>query len=440
MTQPSSKPLLELVKPVPADPPTPMVKTVPLKKPWSVWRWLSVLTAIIAFLALGWIYGVPVVLGPVVIPVPVVRADLVQTLVASGHVETPFRVKVSSQINGIVKSIPVAVGDKVKAGETLVRLDDSSAQASVAQAEGVLAQAAARVRQQKELTLPAALESLNQVMATLANVQEIYTRTATLTRKGILAKAALQQADANLGIARAQVKNAELQVSSNQKGGSDFELTETQEAQAQAALAVAQSHLETFAVKAARDGVLISKTVEVGNVIQPSVELMQISPDGKIEILVQVDEKNLGLVTLGQPALISADAYSKENFPAQVVFIDPAVDLTRAAVAVKLGVDNPPPYLRQDMTVSVDIEVNRRPKTLILNLVELHELNNDTAWVLKIVNGVAKRQAVKVGLVSAGKVEILDGLVEADQIIPSSATTVTDGKRIRIGVAPIVKK
>jgi HlyD family secretion protein len=145
-------------------------------------------------------------------------------------------------------------------------------------------------------------------------------------------------------------------------------------------------------------------------------------------------------VALGQPALISADAYSKENFPAQVVFIDPAVDLARAAVAVKLGVENPPTYLRQDMTVSVDIVVNRRPKTLIVNVVDLHELKDGSAWMFKTVNGVAKRQAVKVGLVSSGKAEILEGLGETDQIIPASASTVTDGKRIRIGTAPVVNK
>lgn len=440
MTQPSPKPQLELVKPKVADQPLSAAKVIAPKKPWSMWRWLSVLVAVIALLAVGWVYGVPLVLGPVVVPVLVVRADLLQTLVASGHVATPSRVTVSSQIGGIVTSIPVAVGDKVKVGDVLVKLDDSAAQASVVQAQGVLDQATARVNQQRELTLPAAVQSLMSVKATMANVQEIYTRTAKLASTGIIAKAALQQADANLGIARSQVATAELQVASNQDGGNDFLLIKTQQVQAQAALAVTQSHLETFVVKAARDGVLISQTAEVGNVIQAGTELMQLSPNGDTEIVVQVDEKNLSLVALGQQAIISADAYSKESFPAHVVFMDPAVDLARAAVAVKLGVENPPAYLRQDMTVSVDIEVNRRPKALIVNVVDLHELKNGTAWVLKISNGVAKRQAVNVGLVSSGKVEILDGLVEADQIVPSSATTVTDGKRIRVGATSVVTK
>jgi HlyD family secretion protein len=440
MTQNSAKPQLELVKPKMVDQPVPVVKAIAPMRPWSIWRWLTISVVAFALLAVGWVYGVPLALGPVVIPVPVVRADLVQTLVASGHVATPSRVTVSSQMSGIVTSIPVEVGDKVKVGDTLVALDDSGAQAGVVQAQAVLAQALARVDQQRELTLPAAVQSLASVKATLANVQEIYTRTERLASSGILAKAALQQAEANLGIARAQVTSAELQVSSNQDGGNDFLMVKTQQTQAQAALVVAQSHLETFIVKAARNGILISKSVEVGYVIQPGVEVMQLSPDGNVEIVVQVDEKNLGLVAIGQQALASADAFSKESFPAQVASIDPAVDLARAAVAVKLGVNNPPAYLRQDMTVSVDIEVKRKPKALIVNVVDLHELKNDSAWVLKVSGGVAKRQAVKVGLVSSGKAEIVDGVVEGDLIIPSSTKTVSDGKRVRVGAAAIVQK
>jgi HlyD family secretion protein len=439
MTQTAPKPLLELVKPKGVEQIIFVTKVPANKKPWSIWRWLSILVAAIAVLGVGWVYGVPLVLGPAVFPVPVVRADLVQTLVASGHAATPARITVSSQIGGIVTGIPVEVGDNVMVGDTLVKLDDSAAQASLAQAQGVLAQATARVNQQRELTLPAAVQSLAAVKATLANVQEIYTRTAKLASSGILAKAALQQAEANLGIARAQVASAELQVLSNKDSGNDFLLIKTQQTQAQAALALAQSHLENFVITAARDGVVISKTVEVGNVIQPSAELMQLSPNGDTQIVVQVDEKNLSLIALGQEAIVSADAYSNDTFPAHVVSIDPAVDLARAAVAVKLRVENPPSYLRQDMTVSVDIEVNRRPKALIVNLVDMHDVKSSSPWVLKISNGIATRQIVKVGLVSSGKAEILEGLADTDQIIPSAAA-VTDGKRVRVGTATVVKK
>ncbi len=434
MTQNSSKPLLELVKPKVAEQPTPAAKPSMPKKRWSIWRWLSIIIVAVAVLAIGWFYGVPTVLGPVIIPSTVIRADLVQTVVSSGNIATPFRISVSSQITGSVIST-VLMGQKVKAGDTLVKLDDTEAKGNVEQAKGILAQAVARVDQQQHLTLPAAVQSLAGAQANLLNLQDIYKSTATLADKGILATAALQQAKANLDLAASQVNSAQLQVASNQDGGNDFLLVKTQQTQAQAALDVAQTHLADTNIAAARDGTIISQTAQVGNVVQPGIELLQLSPDGQIQVVAQIDEKNLGLLAVGQTALASADAYSNLNFPVKVASIDPSVDLLRAAVTVKLDVDNPPPYLRQDMTVSVDIEVNRKPKALIVNLVDIHELKNGAAWVLKIENGITKKQVVKVGLVTSDKVEILDGLAENDQIVPGSVATITDGKRVRVGAA-----
>ena len=75
--------------------------------------------------------------------------------------------------------------------------------------------------------------------------------------------------------------------------------------------------------------------------------------------MLQIDERNLGKLALGQKALASADAYPDQRFAAVVSYINPGVDITRASVEVKLTVADPPDYLRQDMTVSVDIEVAR---------------------------------------------------------------------------------
>ena len=71
-----------------------------------------------------WFFGVPLLFGPVIMASPVVRADLVQTLVASGHIETPFRVSISSQITGVAAVIAVDEGQHVKTGDVLIRLDD----------------------------------------------------------------------------------------------------------------------------------------------------------------------------------------------------------------------------------------------------------------------------------------------------------------------------
>lgn len=392
-----------------------------------VWTGLAALCIVV----LGWFFGGPILLGPVISASPILRKDLVQTLVASGHVETPFRVSISSQITGVVAEIPVVEGQKVNSGDTLIRLDDSEAQASVVLAEGQMAQADARVRQVRDLTLPAAELSLSEAKATLVNVQQIHARLSRLLADGVSTRAAFDEATKNLDVARAQVRNAELTVFSNRPGGADFAVAETQLAQASATLRAAQTRLGYTQIKAARDGLLIWRDVEVGNVVQPGKDLMRLSPAGEMQIAIQIDEKNLGLIALKQQALASADAFSKESFPAIVTFINPAVDLQRASVEVKLSVASPPAYLRQDMTVSVDIEVARRARAIIVSVADVHDLSAGKPWLLMALNGRVRRQQVTVGLVSSGKAEILTGLEEGTIIVPA-ASNVKDGQRIRV--------
>ena len=85
------------------------------------------------------------------------------------------------------------------------------------------------------------------------------------------------------------------------------------------------------------------------------------------------------------------------------------------------------------MTISVDIEVAKRSGALIVPAASVRELNGAKPWVLKVDSALAARQPVKVGLVSAGKAEILEGLKEGDILIPPSAS-IKDGARVRARV------
>lgn len=170
--------------------------------------------------------------------------------------------------------------------------------------------------------------------------------------------------------------------------------------------------------------------------VQPSNVLMKLSPLGDVQLVVQIDEKNLGLITTGQKALVSADAYPKETFAAEVVYINPGVDLQRASVEVKLRVPNPPAYLRQDMTVSVDIETARRPGALIVPAASVRAVTGNKPWVLAVENGRAVRRRVTVGLISAGKAEIVDGIQEGTLIVPATAVGIKEGAKVRARVSP----
>lgn len=401
-----------------------------------IWRTRALPIALVAIGLVGAVYGGPrLLLGPAVEVDTARRTDFVMTVVASGHVETPFRVAIGSQIVGIVTEVPVAEGQAVRAGDALVVLDDREVRAALVQAEGAVAQAESRLRQQIEVILPAAEETLRQTRATLANAQSGHDRTARLASDGFATRAALDEATKALDIARAQVRSAELQVFANRPGGSDHVMVETQLRQATANLAAAQSRLSYTVIRAPRDGVLITRDVERGTVVGPSMVLFRLSPTGDTQLVVQIDEKNLGLIAPGQKAIASADAYPRDRFPAELVYINPGIDLQRASVEVKLRVPEPPATLRQDMTVSVDIEVATRPRALVLPAASVRGVAAGRPWVLKVVDGRARRHPIRVGLVGAGQAEILDGVAEGDLVVPIAASGIVDGTRLRARAA-----
>lgn len=243
---------------------------------WRRWRWYGLAFAVAA--AIMAYAVVPLVLGPKVTGARASRHDVVQTVVATGHVETPYRIEIGTLITGTVTRIPVDEGQFVQAGAVLIELDDSETKAAMVQARGFVAQSEARMRQLRELTLPSAQEALKQARANLVNAQQSYDRTESLAKNGHATRAALDDARKTLDVAQAQLRSAEFQVHTVSPGGSDYVMAETQLNQAQASLMTAKSRLSYTVITAPRDGVLITRNVERGNVVQPSNVLMSLSP------------------------------------------------------------------------------------------------------------------------------------------------------------------
>ena len=295
-----------------------------------LWKWKWPLASATIALLLTLLLGPTLLWGPRIVGEAAVRGTFLQTVVASGHVEAPFRGNIGSQITGVVADVVVAEGETVKAGQTLILLNDREARAAVVQMEGAVAQAQAHMRQLRELTMPSANEAMKEAQATLLNAQQAFDRAQKLAVEGYSTKVTLEAAVKALDIAKGQLRSTELHVYTNSPGGSDFVMGETLLKQAQANLASAQSRLSYTTITAPRDGVLIFRNVERGNVVQPSTVLMTLSPVGETHLTLQIDEKNLGLIAVGQTALASADAFSKQMFAAEVFFINPGIDLQRA--------------------------------------------------------------------------------------------------------------
>lgn len=359
----------------------------------------------------------------------VARSDLVQTVVASGRVQTPFRVEIGSQITGTVAAIPVAEGQAVNRGQLLVALDDREARAALDQAQASLAQAQARLAQLREVGLPVALQAVRQAEVNLQNVRRQYERNRQLRSQGFIGQAQLDDVQRNVDVAESQLRTARLQAQSNRQEGSDYLLAVTAIDQAQANLRMAQTKFDYCSILAPADGVLIARDVERGDVVQPGKTLMVLSPNGQTQLVVQMDEKNLAGLRVGQKALASADAYASLRFAAELAYINPAVDPQHGSVEVKFNVSDPPAYLRQDMTVSVDTEVARRPAALVVPTDLVHDIDGGAPWVWKLHDGRAIRQAVATGVRGGIRVEILGGLQAGEQVI--GGNSITQGQRIR---------
>ena len=386
--------------------------------------------AVVALLGLGAWQSARVLLGPAIVVDQVKRGRLVETVVASGHVETPYRVEIGSQITATVQEVLVRQGEKVSKGQPLISLESRELKAAVVQAEGALAQAEARIRQLEELTLPSAKEALAQAQATLLNAQQTYDRTAQLERNGYATRAALDEAQKTLDVARAVTRSAQFQVYTASPGGSDYVMAQTQAKQARANLDTADSRLGYATITAPRDGVLITRSVERGGVVQPGKTLLVLAPAGDVQLVLQIDERNLGKIALGQNALASADAYPDRRFGATITYINPGIDISRASVEVKLTVADPPDYLRQDMTVSVDIEVAAKDEALILPLRSVHDALSGKPWILGLKDGRASQRPVKLGLRGNSQVEITEGVAAGDVAIPQSSGVLA-GQRLR---------
>ena len=152
-----------------------------------------------------------------------------------------------------------------------------------------------------------------------------------------------------------------------------------------------------------------------------------------------MDEKHLNLLKLGQVAQASADAYAGQRFSASLVFINPGVDAQRGSVLVKLQVPQPPAYLTQDMTVSVDIEVGHRRQAVLLPTEAVHDLDGASPWVLRVVDGRAVHTPVQLGLRTPTLCEVLGGLKAGDWVVPITAALVSDNARVR-AMPPSVTK
>ena len=390
------------------------------------WRavWAVVVLAVVA-------WGAARLLPPRVAVVRVARGELVETVVATGRVMAPARVTIGALVSGTVARLLTEEGRRARAGELLLALDAAEAQGAVQQARGALAQAAARLEQVQQVEGPLAGEALAQARTNVEQAEAQFRRVDRLARDGLVTEAQLDDARKVLERAHSQYEGARIQQAGAGRQGVEERLARAALDQARGALAAAESRLAHTCITAPTDGVIIDRRVEAGDLVQAGQTLLLLAADGATRITVTPDEKNLASLRLGQTALVSAEAFPQQKFPATLSFVAPAVDAERGTIEIRLTVPDPPPYLRADMTVSVEVEVARRAGVLVLPLDAVRDATT-APWVLVADHGRVARREVRLGARGTLTTEVTAGLSEGDAVIPPSAGPV--GERSRVWV------
>ncbi|WP_444816304.1 efflux RND transporter periplasmic adaptor subunit [Stutzerimonas frequens] len=355
--------------------------------------------------------------------VPAYRLEtrpLVQRVVASGEVDSQSLAQVGSEITGVVAARHVREGDEVEAGDLLLELRDDEQRARLREAEAALQQLIDSTRPQAQATLREAQHNLEQASRELK-------RRETLFERKLLASEPLEQARRAELTARVIRDRARFAAAALAEGGSEEQVLRQRLEAARVTLAKTRIHAQVMGIVQTRD-------VEPGDLVQPGRTLLSIARSGSSEILLPLDEKNLAPVRLGQAASIIADAYPERVLPARVSFIAPAVDTARGTIDVHLDLLQPADFLRQGMTVSVNIETGRRDQALVLPNDALRARSGPRAQVLRVRDGVVERVDVRLGLLGNALSEVVEGLTTGDLVLLDDAE---EGKRVRVTERPI---
>ncbi|RZG66790.1 efflux RND transporter periplasmic adaptor subunit [Acinetobacter wuhouensis] len=377
-------------------------------KPWIM---IILLVLLVSFAIYRWWQG------PLLPSYEVVSSPLIQTVVASGRVEKVSRTQIGSEITGVVLERLVQEGDRVSRGDVLLVLKSDEISAQVRQAEAELKELATTRRPQAEVDLANAKVQLEQ-----AQREAVRRRN---TELGILSAEEREKSIEAEKLARNNLESARLKVAS-------LAPDKVEETKLRERLAALQAQLAKTKIRAEVSGIILTRNVEPGDLVQPSQTLFTIALDGATEIRVPFDERNLPLLALQQKASVITDAYPDQPFPAHINFIAPSIDAQRGTIDVRLTVDPVPDFLRQDMTVSVNVETNKRERTLVIPNDALSSISGNKAMVILVRDRKIQRHPITLGLRGLVMSEVVAGLKEGDHVLTDAESVLKDGTRVRI--------
>jgi HlyD family secretion protein len=351
-------------------------------------------------------------------------------LTYTGDTQPAQQVVVRSRSEGQVLALTADIGDTVGAGQVLARVDRGLLSNDVAQAEAELGARQGEVEQAR-FQLAEAQTEVARAQAEYQQAQADADRFQRLADQGAVTSQEAEVAQTNLRTAEQAVRSAQEQVNTRARG---IVTVERRVAAQRAIVAQAQERLSYSTVVAPFRGIVLSRMIDPGDVVQVGQELMVVGDFSQVRVEIQMVDRDRGQISLGQPVTITLDAFPGRTFPGRITRISPVADTTTRLIPVQVTLSDADGQVGSGLLARVNLASPRRETVVVPQAaLELGEGEDNVLFVLSEQGEDTLVEARPVQAVPRGdgQVEILAGLAPGETYVIRSDRPLQGGQTVR---------
>lgn len=356
--------------------------------------------------------------------VEAVRQDSVRRAVdVVGTLAPVDQVTISSEADGKVSRILADLGDRVKAGQVLVQIDNEKQQYTYEQQQAALARALAQYGATDPGHLPEIEKTPDAMRANsdLVQATQAFNRASELSKRNLISQQALEDAQATLQSKRA-IYNSALQTGKNLRASIQA---------SEAAMKLANRQLRDTRIRAPFDGYVEKRLVNLGELVKTQMPVMAIVRLDPLKVTAEIPERMAPWISAGQTVDLQVDAYQGRKFAGKVSRISPGVNPSTRAFPFEALVPNRDTALKPGTFARVHIESGKIDTVLTLPYAALqYRYGVNRVFV---VNGdkLAMRE-LNVGERVGDRIEVISGVKAGERVAVTDVDTLTDGALVAV--------
>lgn len=363
---------------------------------------------------------------------PVVARDVQRRVEAVGTLAPEEEVTVTGEVSGVVEAIAADLGDRVKAGQVLLRLDQREFRLKLERAEANLSAAQKALERAKAASL-ASKANIERAKALLEDAKVNWKRFEELFAEGAVSARERDTARTQYDVAEASLRQAEAQYESDLQAVKNVRATVEE---AQAALNLQKKALADTVIRSPIGGAIKERFVSVGEFIvgggMQATKLFAIVRDHPLKLKAQVPERFAGEVKVGQMVQVEVEAYPGRAFQGKVTRVAPAVDEKTRTFTIEAEIPNEGRLLKPGSFAKARVLTRRERGVPFIPEQALYSFVGITK-IFVVADGVVQERQVKTGLRENGMVEIVEGGVRpGERVATSSLAQLFDGAKVQV--------